>query len=140
MESTYGLSELEQEVIQAISQNEDRFKELLEHILYQYYSEGNHRDYDEDGAYFSAPDENKTIREVATNIMENLSDFEGFEKFFVNDEISEETNNLIEIYLKKALSNLFNDAEQEARETASETASYAKDPYGYYGVKRSDFA
>lgn len=140
MESLAPDNKLEQEIIQAINQNEDRFRESLEQNLTEYYANGNHIDYDEDGRVHSSPDEIRTVKEVTTDILETLEGYEGFERFFVDGDIPEAIDVLIAKHVRNLLYNLFDSANQQAQENASESASFSKDPYGYHGVKRSDFA
>lgn len=112
--------------------------------LIEYFASGQHEDGDEEGRYYVHPSEEtyakgtdlldkylESIAGMATDPVLKQTLLDGEAPPEVYDAMAQE----LEIEARKG----FEDAADEAKDEAGDTAAYRKDPYSYYGVRRSDF-
>lgn len=117
--------------------------EWLEKNLAEYFRSGEHESGDEEGMYYVPPSEQeyadghlaleRFLEDIVVNADPELKNamLEGESPTEVYDAMAQE----LEMVAKK----MFDDIVEDAKYAAGDAREYARDPYAYYGVKRSDF-
>lgn len=124
----------------------DKIVKLLEKEVEEYYAQGNHVDADEDGVHHTPPlaeyftegetlldafaeDIAKVAKEVDPELGRRIWDWE----------LPKEVEEMLARTIEDAANKVFDDVAGDVADAYGDSYARSRDPYSYYGVRRSDF-
>jgi hypothetical protein len=129
-----------------VKKNQEKIDKYIEADIEKYYEHGEHIDADEDGVHYIPPDFDRydgveLFDYFHDQILDDVTDNNIKEKLMAEIEASQ-SSPVIEA-MEKAFGDysktVVEDINTEVKEGFEDAAEYARDPYAYYGLRRSDF-